>query len=139
VLFSAITGWRHGKLHDGRPLIELEHPPHATIDRVPARRFLLFTWGNAEGPVARTKTTYGFGRVTNPVFVAITAELDRRKVRRIRPSPSVRLGLAPRGCERGEGLCERTDEAGSQGGSGSGCGAPPTSSIEDGSRGRSAS
>ena len=31
--------------------------------------------------MARTKTTYGFGRVTNPVFVAITTELDRRKVR----------------------------------------------------------
>ena len=26
-------------------------------------------------------TTYGFGRATNPVLVAITTELDRRKVR----------------------------------------------------------
>ena len=81
VLFSEAAGWRLGALHDGRPLIELEHPPHTTIGRVPAHRFLWFTWGNAEGPVTRTKTTYGFGRVTNPVFVAITTELDRRKVR----------------------------------------------------------
>jgi hypothetical protein len=81
VQFSEVTGWRRGALHDGRPLIELEHPPHTTIDRVPAHRFLWFTWGNAEGPVTRTKTTHGFGRVTNPVFVEIMTELDRREVR----------------------------------------------------------
>jgi hypothetical protein len=80
VMFSEVTGRRHGRLHDGRPLIELEHPPHMTIDRVPPRRFLWFTWGNTEGPVTHTTTTYGFGRVSNPVFVAITGELDRRKV-----------------------------------------------------------
>jgi hypothetical protein len=104
VKFSEVTGWRQGALHDGRPLIELEHSPLTTIDRVPARRFLWFTWGNAEGPVTRTKTAYGFGRVSNPVFVAITTELDRREVRQgppvvIRPAGTraerLRAGQGP--------------------------------------------
>ena len=61
-------------------MLELEHRAAQPIDRVPARRFLWFTWGDAEGPVTRSATSYGFGRRTNPILLSIRAELERRNI-----------------------------------------------------------
>jgi hypothetical protein len=78
--FDEVTGWSLGARHDAGPIVKLEHRARTTIDRVPARRFLWFTWGDAEGPVTRTTTSFGFGRKTNPVLVAMRAELERREL-----------------------------------------------------------
>lgn len=78
--FDQIVGWSKGEHHDGRPILRLTHHPLTRITRVPARRFLWWTWGNAVGPVVETTTTLAFGRRTNPVFRAIRAELDSRNV-----------------------------------------------------------
>ena len=78
--FDQIVGWSRGAQHDGRPILRLTHHPLTRIQRVPVRRFLWWTWGNAVGPVVETTTTLTFARPTNPVFRAIQAELDRRKI-----------------------------------------------------------
>ena len=78
--FAEITRWTSGRQHDHRPLLRLEHPPCVRIERVPAHRFLWFEWGNAEGPVTHTTTTFGSGRDTDPVLVAIRERLERANV-----------------------------------------------------------
>lgn len=83
--FAEITRWTSGRRHDLRPLIRLEHPPCVRIDHVPDHRFLWFEWGNAEGPVTHTTTTFGFGRDTDPVLVAIREGLERANVPRGEP------------------------------------------------------
>ena len=83
--FAEVSRWTVGRRHDHRPLLRLEHPPHMRIERVPEHRFLWFEWGNAEGPVARTTTTFGFGRDTDPVLVAIREGLERANVPRGEP------------------------------------------------------
>ena len=80
IRFEEIMTWSLGSLHDGRPLLELQHAPRTTIEHGPAHRFLGFRWGDAEAPAVRTKTRLGFGRSANPVLVAILAELGRREV-----------------------------------------------------------
>ena len=80
LVLDQIVGWSKGEHHDGRPILRLTHPPLTRIKRVPAHRFLWWTWGNAVGPVVETTTTFAFGRRTNQVFRAIGAELDRRNV-----------------------------------------------------------
>jgi hypothetical protein len=55
------------------------------IERVPEHRFLWSEWGNADGPVTHTTTTFGFGRDTDPVLVAIRDGLDRANVPRGEP------------------------------------------------------
>lgn len=80
VPFEEITRWTSGERHDHRPILELEHRPLTRTDRVPARRFLWFTWGDAVGPVTRTTTSFGFGKRSNPILVAMRAELEWRKI-----------------------------------------------------------
>lgn len=80
VPFDEVTGWSLGEHHDHRPILKLEHRARVTIDRVPARRFLWFTWGNAEGPVSKTTRTLGFGRHTNAVLLAIRTALEYRQI-----------------------------------------------------------
>jgi hypothetical protein len=80
VPFDEVTGWSLGKRHDARPILEVEHRARATIERVPARRFLWFTWGDAERPVTKTRGTFGFGRRTDPVLRAMRTELEDRKI-----------------------------------------------------------
>jgi hypothetical protein len=76
VPFDEVTGWSLGEHHDHRPILKLEHRARVSIEHVPARRFLWFTWGDAEGPVSRTTRTLGFGRRTNPVLLAIRTALE---------------------------------------------------------------
>jgi hypothetical protein len=78
--FEEITRWTPGERHDHRPILKLEHRPLTRTDRVPARRFLWFTWGDAVGPVTRTTTSFGFGKRTSPILVTMRAELERRKI-----------------------------------------------------------
>lgn len=83
--FAEILRWTPGRLHDHRPLLRLEHPPRARMEHVPSHRFLWFEWGNAEGPVIHTTTTFGFGRATDPVLIAIREGLVRAGVPRGEP------------------------------------------------------
>ncbi len=83
--FAEVGRWTPGRRHDHRPLLRLEHPPRARIEHVPDHRFLWFAWGNAEGPVIHTTTTFGFGRDTNSVLVAIREGLERAGVPRGEP------------------------------------------------------
>jgi hypothetical protein len=78
--FEGITGWSLGRLHDGHPLVDLEHEPRPRIERAPAHRLLWFRWGDAELPVTSTTTRLAFGRDSNPVLVAILEELERREL-----------------------------------------------------------
>lgn len=80
VPFGEVTGWAPGERHDHRPIIKLEHHRRTRIDRVPANRFLWFRWGNAEGPITYTTTSFSFGRSTNPVLLAMRTELERRRI-----------------------------------------------------------
>jgi hypothetical protein len=84
--FDQVTRWSLGAQHDGRPILKLEHHPRTRIDRVPTRRFLWFRWDDAEGPVVEKTTSFGFGRRTNPILLAIRVELERRK--HLKDSPS---------------------------------------------------
>ncbi|MEW6060125.1 MAG: hypothetical protein AB1551_08325 [Actinomycetota bacterium] len=83
--FDQITEWTLGRRHDNRPVLRLEHAPHARMEHVPQHHFLWFRWGDAERPVARTRTTLEFGRATNPVLVAICQSLERAGVHRGEP------------------------------------------------------
>jgi hypothetical protein len=83
--FDQITGWTLGRRHDHRPLLRLEHLSQVRIERVPEHRFLTFEWGNAERPVARTKTTLEFNKAKDPVLVAICERLERAGVGRGEP------------------------------------------------------
>jgi hypothetical protein len=78
--FADITGWSLGRQHDERPLLVLEHVRHPRIEHAPAHRLLWFRWGDAEVPVTHTTTRLAFGRDSNPVLVAILAELARREL-----------------------------------------------------------
>ncbi len=78
--FDEITGWSLGAKHDSRPTLRAEHLPRSRIDLVPVRKLLLIPWGDREATVTRTTTSYGFGKHTNPVLLAIRAELERRRI-----------------------------------------------------------
>lgn len=80
VPFGEVTGWAPGERHDHRPIVKLEHHRRTMIDRLPANRFLWFRWGNEEGPVTYTTTSFIFGRHTNPVLLAMRTELERRRI-----------------------------------------------------------
>jgi len=83
--FAEVGRWTPGRQPDHRPLLRLEHPPRARIERVPEHRFLWFEWGSAEGPVTHTTTTFQFGRDTDPVLVAIREGLEQANVPRGEP------------------------------------------------------
>jgi hypothetical protein len=87
--FEVISAWSLGELHDHRPILDLEHAPSATVEVGPAKRFLWFRWGIAEQSVMRTSHRLGFGKATDPVLVAILAELARRGISQ-RPSFVIR-------------------------------------------------
>jgi hypothetical protein len=74
---SQITKWTLGRRHDGRPLMRLEHAPVQRIERVPAHYFLRFEWGNAEAPVTRDTTLFGFSRASDPVLIALIRSLEQ--------------------------------------------------------------
>ena len=80
--FDEIVRWTAGRHHDDRPILRLEHPPHVRMETVPEHRFLWFQWGNAEGPVTHTATTFVFGKDRDPVLVAIRDVLERAGVPR---------------------------------------------------------
>lgn len=80
IAFDQITRWALGRRHDHRPILRLEHTPHARIERVPRHHFLWFRWGNAEVLVTCTSTTLEFAKDTDPVQVAICERLERAGV-----------------------------------------------------------
>jgi hypothetical protein len=80
ISFAQITGYALGQRHDQRPLIRLEHRSIERIEHMPAHRFLWFEWGNAEGPVPHEATLLGFGKDSDPVFVALRDALERRTI-----------------------------------------------------------
>jgi len=75
--FVQITGYALGRRHDQRPLIRLEHRSIERIEHVPEHRFLWFEWGDAEAPVPHETTLLGFGKDSDPVFVALRNALER--------------------------------------------------------------
>jgi hypothetical protein len=74
--FDEITWWREGRSHDERPLLRLGHPPHPRLEQVPARRFLLFRWGNATASVSHQETRFFFKGRRDPVFRAMKERLE---------------------------------------------------------------
>jgi hypothetical protein len=90
--FDEITRWTEGRLHDERPVIRLEHPVHRRLEWVPARRFLLFRWGNAIGEVSRDETTISFGRRRDQVFRAMKGRLELTRAGRGEPFVQVLPG-----------------------------------------------
>jgi len=83
--FAQITGYALGRRHDQRPLIKLEHRSIERIEHMPAHRFLWFEWGDAEGLVRRDTTLLGFGKDSDPVFVALRDALERAAITRREP------------------------------------------------------
>jgi hypothetical protein len=78
--FPQIKEWALGRQHDGRPIVRLEHAPVQRIERVPAHHFLRFRWGNAEAAVTHDTTLLRFGRVSNPVLIALIRSLEQASV-----------------------------------------------------------
>src|SRR5207245_77727 len=85
ISFAQISGYALGRRHDQRPLIRLEHRPVERIEHMPAHRFLWFAWGNAEGPVPHETTPLGFGKASDPVFVALRDALERAAITQREP------------------------------------------------------
>jgi hypothetical protein len=83
--FAEITGYALGRRHDQRPLIRLEHRPIDRIEHVPQYRFLWFEWGNAEALVPHDITMLGFGKDSDPVFVALREALERTRTTQLEP------------------------------------------------------
>jgi hypothetical protein len=83
--FPQIKEWTLGRRHDGRPLMRLEHAPVQRIERVPAHHFLRFEWGNAEAPVTRDTTVFGFSRASDPVLIALIRSLEQASTRQGEP------------------------------------------------------
>ena len=83
--FDQITGYALGRRHDQRPLIRLEHRSIERIEHLPSHRFLWFEWGDAEGPVPRETSLLGFGRDSDPVFVALRGALERAAITQREP------------------------------------------------------
>jgi hypothetical protein len=78
VSYEEVSSWRWGREHDGRPFVVLSHPPHVRLEWVPARRFLWFRWGNAEGPVAHIETKIAFGSKRDPAIEVVQQRLEER-------------------------------------------------------------
>jgi hypothetical protein len=83
--FAQITGYALGRRHDQRPLIRLEHRSIERIEHLPVHRFLWFEWGNVEGPVPHDTTILGFGKDSDPVFVALRDALERAAITQLEP------------------------------------------------------
>jgi hypothetical protein len=83
--FDEITGYAIGRRHDQRPLIRLEHRSIERTEHISAHRFLWFQWGDTDGPVPHEKTLLGFGRDSDPVFVALRETLQRSPVVQLEP------------------------------------------------------
>jgi hypothetical protein len=82
VAFQEVTGWSLGHRHDMRPLLRLEHPTHIRTERVPARHFLWFAWGNAEREILHDDVRLPFGTEREPAFQAIFERLRHLPVPR---------------------------------------------------------
>ena len=83
--FAEITGYALGRRHDQRPLIRLEHRSIERMEHIPEHRFLWFEWGDAEGPVFPDMTMLGFGKDSDPVFVALRGALERTGIIQLEP------------------------------------------------------
>jgi hypothetical protein len=83
--FDEITSYAFGRRHDQRPMIRLEHRSIERTERIPAHRLLWFQWGEADGPVPHDTTLLGFGKGSDPVFVALRETLERAPVVKLEP------------------------------------------------------
>jgi hypothetical protein len=93
--FDQIAGYALGRRHDQRPLIRLEHRSLKRTEHIPAHRFLWFQWGDADGPVPHETTLLGFGRDSDPVFVALRQTLEQGGVVQLEP-----FVIRPKGTRR---------------------------------------
>jgi hypothetical protein len=66
------------RLNGHRYAIALEHPAVMRLHWVPAHRFLLFQWGNAEATIALSRTELAFSRRDTDAAVALRGQLARR-------------------------------------------------------------
>src|SRR6476620_9155512 len=83
--FNQITSYALGRRHDQRPMIRLEHRSTERPEHLPAHRFLWFQWGDADGPVPHDTSLLGFGKGSDPVFVALRETLERARVFQLEP------------------------------------------------------
>lgn len=80
ISFEEITGWSVGRRHDDRPILRLEHPTHIRTEHVAARRFLWFSWGNAEAGVPHDEITLTFASKRDGAFLAALERLQQIEV-----------------------------------------------------------
>jgi hypothetical protein len=66
--------------HGHRYAIAMEHPAIMRLHWMPAHRFLLFQWGNAEVPIALSRTKLAFSRRDTETAEALRGQLVRRHV-----------------------------------------------------------
>jgi hypothetical protein len=79
ILLDEVMAWASGKQYNCEALV-LKHPPMTRRQRVPARRFLWFKWGDAETDVTRTQTIFRFSRPETQVAKALHTALVARNV-----------------------------------------------------------
>jgi hypothetical protein len=82
IAFEEVARWSLGRRHDERPLLQLEHPTHVRIERVPAHNLFWFHWGNAEAEVPHDDVTLAFGDKRDEAFPAIFARLQQMNIPR---------------------------------------------------------
>jgi hypothetical protein len=82
VAFEEITRWSLGRRHDERPLLRIEHPTHLRTERVAARHFLWFSWGNAEAEVPHDDVTLAFASERDEAFRPTFDRLEKLSIPR---------------------------------------------------------
>ncbi len=75
--FEEIERWSIGRMHDHRPLLRVEHPPHGRIAGVPAHPVLGFRPEDIERETPHRDTTFSFRSDRDPVFRAICQRLGK--------------------------------------------------------------
>jgi hypothetical protein len=74
--FALMTGYLE-EYQTHRYILRLVHSPLERLEHAPSHRFLWWSWGNAEHPQIRTRTTFMFSRRDTGAAEAIRHQLSR--------------------------------------------------------------